>query len=331
MTILFLGGEMGSVTPSSGDVYEVLLDDSGGAGTFDASNARCAIRIGTHVSYAQSTLHSGVAAVGYRWRGLLTESALSFEVTLFTARSSSADQVRVQATRLSPASLDTIRLDLQYLSSAAVWTSIGTYDTPAGIRNTYEVYVDKTGGDLRLYAEGAIVLNGSGLSLSHMNSFTHCRWYGVHGAAHYISELSGATTANAVFAVKTRYATGNSATNTAWAGDYTSIDEIVYSDADAISSSAGNDVETFTHSGPDLEAYTILAIGLGIRGKKGSTGPTGQQGCLRVSGTNYVSSTDTLGSGLSAFCPVWETNPATAAAWTGAAAEALEFGVKSIT
>jgi hypothetical protein len=52
---------------------------------------------------------------------------------------------------------------------------------------------------------------------------------------------------------------------------------------------------------------------------------------LRSAGTTYFSATKALDFGYGAFGNVWETNPATSAAFLSSEIAALEYGVKSIT
>jgi hypothetical protein len=322
MTILSLMGETGSVTPGSGGVYEVTTGDSG-QDVFRSGYARCAMRLAGSAAWMRGEVLSAQAAVGWAWTGYYATSIIITRRSMFEMFAGATAQIRLTAVYHVTA----LTLELDYWDGAA-WVNAGTHSMSNDL-SRYEVFCNKTTGVLQLYIEGALYIDET-LSLSHLSGFTHCRWYGSVAGAGYVSEMSAATTANAVAAVKTRYVNGNGA-QTAWTGDSTGVDELVYSDADGITSAAGNDVETFTQTGPDLEDNVILAVGLGIRGKAGASGPTGQQGVLRIGGTDYTSPTDTLGTGYGAFCPVWETNPATAAAWTGAAAEALEIGVKSIT
>jgi hypothetical protein len=322
MTILFAGGEIGSCLPLTGGCYEVEETQSG-ATPFRTENARCAVRLGNSADMMDSPTHTGAAAVGYCWNAYYFNTVIGTDQIIWEAYAGSTPQIRLYG---SHAGSTTVAL--QYWDGST-WQTSGEHEVANSVLQRLEVFVNKTSGVLQLYVSGTLVINETE-SLSHLSNFTKCRWYGARASTAYFSEWSAATTANAVAAVKTHYATGNGA-QTAWTGDYTAIDELVYSDADGISSSVGDEVETFTHGGPDLEAYVILAVCLGIRGKAGSSGPTGQQGVLRIGGSNYTSSTDTLGAGYGAFCPVWETNPATSGAWAGSAAEGLEFGVKSIT
>lgn len=118
---------------------------------------------------------------------------------------------------------------------------------------------------------------------------------------------------------------------TSWGGSYTAIDELVYADADGISGAANGDVSTFTHTGQSYTGYTVKAVGLAARAKKGVTGPANLQGVLRISSTNYASSSKALGTGYSPNVFVWDTDPSTAAAWGTANPAALEFGVKAVT
>lgn len=322
MTILFAGGEAGSCRPLTGGVYEVLTTDSGAA-CFRSENARCAMRLGNSATSFESPIHAGVAAVGYSWCGYYFNNVLTYGGTLFEMYAGATAQIRIVAVNSSFVTA----ISLEYWDGSA-WQVSDTHSTPNSTITRFEVFCNKTSGALQLYVSGSLVIDETE-SLSHLSNFTHCRWYGVIASTGYVSEWAAATTPNAVAAVETWPATGDGAV-TDGTGDYTGIDEITYSDADGITFSAGGQINTFTN-GRTASGYVILAVTLGIRGKKGASGPTGQQGVLRIGGSNYVSSTDTLSTGYGAFSPVWETNPATAGAWADAAVEGLEFGVKAIT
>lgn len=129
--------------------------------------------------------------------------------------------------------------------------------------------------------------------------------------------------------------TGASATNTAWTGDHLDVDNIGIDDGTLIDSNAIDEVETFTCS--DLSAagaaLDVIALIVGFRAQKGSTGPQNLQGAIRTNSLNFFSSS-VSGLATSAFNPfqaIWETNPDTAVAWTPTEIDAIEIGVKSIT
>lgn len=128
--------------------------------------------------------------------------------------------------------------------------------------------------------------------------------------------------------------TGNG-TNTAWTGSYTDIDEISVSDADFITSSTANEVETFTLSDLSLLAASMIPVCVvnSFRGSIGATGPQNLQTVVRSGGTDYPSSS--LSGLTSSFSGghqiILADNPATASPWTPSEIDALEAGVKSIT
>jgi hypothetical protein len=148
----------------------------------------------------------------------------------------------------------------------------------------------------------------------------------------YHSELIVADVNTIGWRVGTLYATAAGTTNTFTSGDYTSIDEIVYSTADFLSSATADQI--FLANCNDLSpgSFTIKAVGVGALARNDAAGgPQNLQLAIRTNATNYFSATKTLGVGYSANINIWETNPNTAAAWTSADIAALQIGVKSIT
>lgn len=325
MADLFYGGEIGSVTPSSGAVYEATTGDGGETSIFNSSNARCAIRIGSSASYAESTVFSGQAEIWTGWQGWFTNSAFSTTVTIFELMAGSTAQVRL---RWSESGTGTVTL--QY-NNGGTWTNIGSTAT-LSIQNRHklDVHLKISTDTLEFYAAGTLLISNTGaVDLAGLSNITSVRWYGVSSASAFISELIGSTASTIGSTIKTRYASG-AGNSTAWTGTYADVDEIVYSDTDGISATAANDIELFTHSGADLTGLVIRGVAIGIRGKLGASGATGIQGALRISATNYFSSTITQASGYGASVPLWETSPATAAAFTAAEVAALEYGAKAI-
>lgn len=316
---LFYGGEIGSVTASSGGVYEYT-----GSGKFDATRARCAILVSSSGSYAQSPTFAGQSDIWFHWRASISQPIISGTATHFAALGGATAQARLTVTRSGSALAE---MTLEYLSGET-WVSVGTYTTVHEALSTFDLHINKTTGVLQLYAEGALVIDVSGLSLSGLASFTACRWYGHIAAAAYFSELCVSTSSTVGMAIISRYPNGDGA-NTAWTGTYADVDEIVYNDADAISTAAADQLETFTHTGGSLTGLVIRGVGVTARAKKGATGPTSLKGVIRIGSTDYLSTaTEALGLGYGAHGFVWETSPATSSAFTES--EITQFGVKSI-
>jgi hypothetical protein len=327
MTDLFYGGEIGSVTPSSGSVYEATLSDGGSATIYNSSNARCAIRINSSAAYAESPAFSGQSEIWTGWQGWYDNSAFSTTVTILELMAGSTAQVRL---RWSESGSGTVTL--QY-NNAGTWTTVGsTHILTIQTLHKLDVHLKISTDELEFYAAGTRVIYNSGSAdLSGLSSITSVRWYGVASSQAFISELIGATTTTIGSTIKTRYPNG-AGNSTAWTGTYEDVDEVVYSDTDGISSSAGNDQELFTHTGATLTGLVIRGVAVAARAKLGASGPTGLKGLFRIGSTDYAHATAiTLAAGYGAHVHVSETSPATATTWTAAEVAAAQYGHKSIT
>ena len=80
-----------------------------------------------------------------------------------------------------------------------------------------------------------------------------------------------------------------------------------------------------------LYSYNVVAVGVSPRAKRGASGPQNLHMALRSNGTNYYRSTIAQDVSYTANVAIWETDPATAAAWVNTAAALVQAGVKSIT
>lgn len=125
--------------------------------------------------------------------------------------------------------------------------------------------------------------------------------------------------------------TGDGAT-VAWAAsagsDYQCVDEATPNgDTDFISSATPNDIDTFTYPALGL-AGTVLGVAPTSVARKDDAGVRSIREVVRTSGTNYPGGADlTLTSTYVNYQQVWETNPA-GGAWTVAAVDGAQFGVK---
>lgn len=133
--------------------------------------------------------------------------------------------------------------------------------------------------------------------------------------------------------VRVRYPTGNG-TNTAWAGDYTAVDDVPYDDADTITSDTASQKETYT--GATLSGTTlgniIKAVAVGSRARINTDGPQNIAHMLRIGSTDYVAPYNMKGLnlGYAGGVTVWQKNPATDAAWASISDADCEFGVESV-
>lgn len=320
MTDFGYGGEMGSVVPSSGGVFESA------AGGYNTSRGRCGMGI-AYGGYAQSITFTGQASIWLHWCAYFGSSTTAADIPHLTLLAGSTEVARVRFNEKDNGAY-TARLD--YWTGSA-WVAVtGSVDLGVLTVNTLDLYFNKTTGDFELYSSGTLVIDGAGLPLSGLGSITGCRYLPTHFVGGVASELVWSTDSTVGAAVFHRWPSADGA-NTAWTGTYEDVDELAYSDAEGISSSVANDKETFVHTGATLTGYLIRGVSVNIRAKKGSSGPTQIKGVLRISGTDYPHATaQALGVGFGAHCFVWTVSPATGIAFTAAEAAAMEFGVQAI-
>lgn len=320
MTILFMGGEMGAFTPSDSTVVEKVE-----AGRYDPAFARCAIYTGARGSVVYAETAAWTAE---------DEAYLHFEVeanpagsadTLVSLMAGSDAQIRILAT----VSGDNVIHQPQYLSALAVWTNIGTAITIPNEKQVIDLYwkIDAS-GEVRYFVAGNERITGTA-DLSHLSDITSARLHSLFDPSRFSQVVADTdpTVGGRLFTVPV---SGAGATSS-WIGSYAELDEIVYSDADFINSGTANQVSTFAVSAPTLTGYSVRAVAVTARARRGAGGPQNLQLALRVSGTDYFSSSKALGIGYGAFVNIWEQNPATTADWVNTAISTLQPGAKSIT
>jgi hypothetical protein len=124
---------------------------------------------------------------------------------------------------------------------------------------------------------------------------------------------------------------GNSTQWTPSTGDnYACVDEIPASDADYVSSNTTGHLDLFAAENLSGTIGIIKCVQMQARAKyEGAPTPTHVQLALRSGGTDYFSADKTPGGSFSNIGNIWETDPATAAAWTESGVNAMEIGIKA--
>ena len=309
MTILYLGSGLDSLTPSDSAVTE---DSSGG--TQDLAFTRSASVVPAS-SYADTPAWTAVQEV---WVHAVLEPAIG---TYFYLLNGSTANFKLVATGTY--------LQMYYLSALATWTQIGSNVTyPYNTQQYVDIYF-KTGasGAVGLYLGGTERTTATG-SYTYSADVTGVRFVG-EGDSCEVAGIAVADEPTIGWRVTQGYMSGAGA-DTAWTGDYTSVDEAELNDADFLNSTSAGQVETFTATFPTLTGYTPRAVCVSARARRGASGPQGLQLALRSSGTNYFSATKTLGLGYTAVQNIWETNPATSADFLLSQIASLQPGVKSV-
>lgn len=327
MTIYYAGGEIGSLIPSAGSVAESTT-----AGSYDSNFARCSVQTDSSSEYAESPSHTNLTDV---WLHLELEQSLStgtFDGTIFHWLDSGGT-ARIQINYNTTNSTLTL-----YYYNGASFVSTGSVVVPlAGAKQVVDIHavVNTASGSVVIYLSGTERVNSGTIDLSGATNLQKFRLFGTSfGTARFFnwSQLIVADESTIGMRLMTLYASG-AGSDSAWgSGSYASIDEIVYDDADLISSASANQVSTFAATlQAAVTGYTVRAIAVTARAKRDASGPQNLQLALRVSGTNYFSSTLALTLGYGAIVNVWNTSPATSSPWITSELTNIQFGVKSIT
>lgn len=328
MTILFLGGSsMSRFTPLDSNAYE-----STDAAGFKSDINDFAIKV--------ASAHSGVETEHWTDEDNLWFHACQY-MNAVDAFFTSAASIRfyssagVEVARLLPSYPGLTQLTYSlYTLQSGVLTLVGSTTVTQGAIRTLDINIvgNSASGSAAFYIEGTQKLSVSSLNHAGFAGIAYAQLKGsISGGSPvaYWSEVAAADESLIGLRLSTKRPTGNSATNLGYgAGDFSSVDEITYSDVDGITSTAANEVRTFTWGNTNPNNWAIRAVGVSDRVKAGASGPQNEQKALRIGGSNYFSATKALTPGYSPRGAIWETDPSTAAEW---ATLPTEFGAKSIT
>lgn len=206
-------------------------------------------------------------------------------------------------------------------------------------RQTIHVHaiVNSASGSIDVYVGGTVRIQSGTIDLSGIANLNKVRFFGmtysVIAIPVYVSEVIVDDETTIGRRVMTVVMTGNGA-STAFTGDYTAIDEGVYSDTDTINGVTNGDIELYTGTPVGtipLTGYRIKGIAITGRTKKSGVGPAQMRFKLRSAGSNYDGTTLAQDFGYGAWFHSWELNPATTAAFLTSETTALQYGQEAIT
>jgi len=328
VTILAFGGEMGFFIPSDANAIETT------AANFNSSFARCSAKATGSTSYFDTPTVSGQTSFwvhfDYKQEDPLTSDSTARR---FIELLDSGGIARLRLT-------ETVTGNIWGLDkwTGTAWTSIGTFSAELETLQTVDIHVvcNTSSGTADVYLSGTKRIAGGTVNLSGFTSFTKMRCWGHTsgiGADNYYSQIVIATESTIGMKVGTVYMSGQGTTHTFDTGGYTNVDETVYSDADFVQSGTAGQIELFTGTSiPSFTGYSIRALALTARAKSDGSAPAHFRFQLRSAGTTYDNGSDlALDFGYGNYCAVWETNPATSAAFQPSEISALQYGVKSVT
>lgn len=324
MTILFGGGEISAVIPSDSSVTENAL-------YYNSSFARTAVKCSGSTNYAEGLPSAAGTNIWIHFDIATDPIASSTSANRFIWYDSSGNE-RIKINYADT----TTQLVVQYWNGASFTSLTAITVGIDGVRQTIDMNVvcNSASGSINVYIAGTNRLNSGTIDLSTTTDLKKFRFYGATISSlttdTWFSQVIVADESTIGWRLATFYPSGAGATSS-WTGAYTDIDETSYNDADFINSATANQVSTFAQTGPAMTGYTVKAVIVAARAKRGSSGPANLQLALRSAGTDYFSASHALGLGYTAEQNVWETNPATGAAWVNTAISAIQPGVKSIT
>lgn len=324
-----MGGEMSSFVANSSGVTE---STSTALNNFNSGFARASIELSTSAEYLEGAIASGQTDVWMHFDFVGGDVQLGNHKIWSWMNASGTEYVRIMHAE------STTTLTLEYWNGSA-WTSAGTTICTmwglGGFRQTIDVHAvcNTASGSLKFYIAGTKLIDSGTIDLSGLTSLKNFRFFGATASPGndeaYVSQVICADEPTVGMRLATRYVNGVGA-STDWTGSSTDIDETVYEDADFILSGTNDQVSTFAQTGPSMTGYVVRAVGVSARAKCGASGPQHLELALRSAGTTYFSSSLALDAGYVAYQNIWETDPATSAAWVNTAVSSLQPGVKSI-
>jgi hypothetical protein len=106
------------------------------------------------------------------------------------------------------------------------------------------------------------------------------------------------------------------------------VDETTIVDSDFVESNVVNHRDSYAITDLGISTAAIQAVAVNTCINKQDAGARTGRNLLRISGTDYESSNITLSTSFQVIQSLWLTNPATSLAWTDAAVNGLEAGIK---
>jgi hypothetical protein len=332
VTILAFGGEMGFFLPSDSNAAESTAN-----GYYNGSFARGYTGAHGPASYIDTPALSAQANLWFhldiQQTSPVTSSPTLVRLIEFLDSGGIA-QLRLTGSWLS-AGGDGV-WQMEHWTGTA-WSALGSCNAAASSLQTLDIHIvsNTSSGSVNLYMSGTLRITES-VNLSTLSGITKARCWGIsRGISSTIaySQMVLATVSTIGMQVGTIYMSGQGTTHTFDTGGYTNVDELVTSDVDFIQSGTAGQIELFTGTSiPSFTGYSIKALAITARAKSDGSAPAHFRFQLRSAGATYDNGADlSLDFGYGNYCAVWETNPATSAAFQPSEISALQYGVKSVT
>lgn len=328
MAVYAVGGEADCFYPVTGQTYNTSTT----GGHFVSTASRGAMKVEQAVSELELNLSSNITT-GYIHMYLHQE----------VVAGAVDDWIQIKQLDGDPAFRIGLNADGTWdfdRYTGAAWSNLGTTSVSvvsagAAAIDLY-IKVDATVGEFRVFKDGTEIGTYTGNTSIDNANFGRIHFKGQTGALNelHVSQVIVSSESTIGWVLATLSPDGNGA-NTGWTGSYTDIDEFALNTADYIEAIATNLVETSTVSSINAaySTYNVKAVGVAMRASNDSGSVISDlQACVRVSSINYFSPNLALPKDGADYSLqyIWETNPNTSAAWSQAAVNAVEVGVKSV-
>jgi hypothetical protein len=328
VTILKVGGEAECYNPISGQAFAFEAT----SGRYQSTASRYAMKVQQGVSEITLTLDANVTEM-WMHAYIYQEGVAASDYIIFTT---------IAGTNAYKIALESDgRWSLYKWSSGAWGSALATSASPVIVNGAaaIDIHIKRNAtGEFTVYKNGSSVVTFSGDTTGDAANFGLIHFIGLTSASNKM-DLSQVVVTDTVdtrgWALCTLTPSGAGTTN-AWGGAYTDIDDTTYDEADYLSTSAINNLATFAAT--DINAIynsaTVKGVAVAVRGGIDiASAVTALKAALHDSGADYVSSNlvGPTNDGVShSGQNIWETDPATAAAWASVSAvNAVEIGVKS--
>lgn len=328
MAVYVVGGEADCFYPVTGQTYNTSTT----AGTYVSNASRGAMKVEQAVSELELNFSANVSTAYIHM--YLHQEVVAGAVD---------DWIQIKQLDGDPAFRIGLNADGTWdfdKYSGAGWVNLGTTSSAvvsagAAAIDLY-INVHASTGEFRVFKDGTEIGTFTGDTSIDNSTFGRIHFKGQTGTANelHVSQVIASSESTIGWVLVTLSPDGNGA-NTSWTGSYTDIDEFALNTADYIEAIATNLVETSTLSNINAaySTYNVKAVGVAMRASNDSGSVISDlQACVRVSSLNYFSPNLGLPKDGSDYSLqyIWETNPNTSAAWSQAAVNALEAGVKSV-
>jgi len=331
MAVLAVGGEADTFTLVSGSSFA----HESTAGRYEANASRTSMLVTAATSEIRLLFGSSVStfwAHMYLYQEALPASNTDFIVFMNAAGTEGEYKVILNTDG---------SWTFQKFKSAA-WSTIGSTTASVAVINNsagaidFQVVRHLTAGTFNVFKDGVSIFTYTASDTDTDSAVGSVKFSGVTTNTRElnVSQVIIADESTVGWKLQTLYPDANGA-NTAWTGDYTAVDEAVYSSGDFIESNTLNQIETYTTSNINgaYSSYNVKAVAVAARASNDSGSAINDlQMVVRHGSTNYTSANVGLTKDGNEYSvqAVWNTNPGTAAAWTQTDVNAVEVGVKAV-